>query len=96
MKKSSLTFNEILIDLSDRLTACTKIKLAFARWVYKMILWYSEMNMNSQSSDKMCLAASLIDSQVWDLNEITTYYLLYINQIWWLILSLTSKLIIAF
>ena len=35
-----------------------------------MILWYSKMNMNSQSSDKMCLTASLIDNQTWDLNEL--------------------------
>ena len=31
MRKSNLIFNEILINLSDRLTACIKIKLAFAK-----------------------------------------------------------------
>ena len=41
------------------------------------------------------LNTSLIDSWMWDLNEITTHCLLYISWIWWLILSLISKSIIV-
>ena len=36
-----------------------------------------KMNMNSWSSDKMYLAANLIDNQIWNLDEITTCCLLY-------------------
>ena len=91
-----MIFDEIFTNLSDKLTACMKIKLAFAKWIYKMMLQYLEMNMNFWLSDKICLAANLINNQTWDLSEIIICYLLYTNWVWWLTLDLINKLIIAF